>query len=45
MNGLTTDITAVAVVAHGVLCLTFADGLVVHERARTGRWPDQGLAA
>jgi Protein of unknown function (DUF2442) len=28
MNGLTPDITAVRVVRHGVLSLTFADGLV-----------------
>jgi hypothetical protein len=28
MNGLTPDITAVRVVRHGVLALTFADGLV-----------------
>jgi hypothetical protein len=28
MNGLTPDITAVRVVRHGVLVLTFADGLV-----------------
>lgn len=47
MNGLTPDITAAAVVRHGVLKLTFADGLSgevdvlarmwgpVFERART----------
>lgn len=47
MTGLTPDITAVAVVSHGVLRLTFADGTVgevevldrmngpVFERART----------
>jgi hypothetical protein len=28
MNGLTPDITAVSVVRHGVLRLTFADGLI-----------------
>jgi hypothetical protein len=27
MIGLTPDVTAVSVVRHGVLCLTFADGL------------------
>lgn len=27
MTGLTPDITAVSVVHHGVLCLTFADGV------------------
>jgi Protein of unknown function (DUF2442) len=92
MTGLTPDITAVTVVAHGVLRLTFADGLEVeldvldrmrgpvfahartregfaqvtvdaetgtvvwrggadlapdtlYERARTGHWPDEHLAA
>jgi Protein of unknown function (DUF2442) len=92
MIGLTPDITAVVVVDHGVLRLTFADGLLVevnvldrmrgpvfaeartregfekvaidpetgtvvwpggadlapdtlYERARTGVWPDQKLAA
>lgn len=92
MTGLTPDITAVAVRRHGVLCLTFADGLsaevevldrmrgpafdqvrtpsgfkqvsvdsetgtvvwpggadlapdTLYERARTGAWPDQNLAA
>jgi hypothetical protein len=92
MIGLTPDITAVTVVDHGVLRLTFADGLAaeldvldrmrgpvfeaartregfaqvavdretgtvvwpggadlapdtLYERARTGVWPDQNLAA
>jgi hypothetical protein len=92
MTGLAPDITAVSVVAHGVLRLTFADGLIVeldvldrmrgpvfaqartpegfarvavdaevgtvvwpggadlapdtlYERARTGVWPDQHIAA
>jgi hypothetical protein len=92
MIGLTPDITAVTVVDHGVLRLTFADGLsaelnvldrmrgpvfaeartpegfakvsvdpetgtvvwpggsdlapdTLYERARTGVWPDQHLAA
>lgn len=92
MNGLTPDITNATAVAHGVLRVTFADGLSVeldvlsrmrgpvfaqartpegfaqvtvdaetgtvvwpggadlapdtlYERARTGRWPDQHLAA
>jgi hypothetical protein len=92
MSGLTPDITSATAVAHGVLRLTFADGLSVelgvlsrmrgpvfaeartpdgfaqvtidaetgtvvwpggadlapdtlHERARTGRWPDEHRAA
>jgi len=92
MNGLTPDITAASVVSHGVLRLTFADGLsaeldvldrlrgpvfaeartpegfaqvavdpesgtviwpggadlapdTLYVRARTGAWPDQGMAA
>jgi Protein of unknown function (DUF2442) len=92
MTGLTPDITAATVVDHGVLRLTFADGLsaeikvldrmrgpvfaeartregfakvvldaetgtvvwpggadlapdTLYERARTGAWPDQHLAA
>jgi hypothetical protein len=92
MIGLTPDITAVSVVRHGVLRLTFADGLTdeldvldrmrgpvfaeartpagfvkvtvdaetgtvvwpggadlapdtLYERARTGAWPDENIAA
>lgn len=45
------DITAVSVVRHGVLRLTFADGLTgdvddtLYERVLTGIWPDQNVAA
>jgi hypothetical protein len=53
MNRLTPDITKVRVVRHGVLELTFADGLGgevdvldrIRGRVRTGLWPDQTAAA
>jgi hypothetical protein len=54
MTRLTPDVTAALVIRHGVLRLTFADGLrgevdlapdTLYHRVRSGSWPDRDVAA